>query len=313
MRWATLLLALPLVGFVPYDHEGAALLPMDDAVVQGRALFNTEVSAFASGVVVQARVPLAGGGHGYLTLDVALGPIGQEAAAEWTYYEKRTASTIDFEAQVVIGQVVIADRFEQGPETSLRLVVDATFEDGANQRVIEGGVLVTAPSPEVLRSHGNLPDGLVVSDGGSATVVVGPGYAYDRGDLDCYGATEEVVIVEDDEPYYEEEIYYDDEVVYDDVVDEDMDCSGSTDESSDYDYDDTSTSDCEGDSEVDTSSSSSDFDCVGDASAATGTLRAIRAPLPIKRSELVARRIVRLSPMLLLLLGLLIARERTAG
>lgn len=340
LAFSAVLATAPARAFVPYAHEGVCAIPIDGALVQARALFNSEVSSHGQGVTVQVRFPLPGGGDGYLTMDMGLAPIGQKASVTWTYYEKISASIVSFEAQTVDGTVTVLDRFETDAETSLHLEFSVTFTEGEVVRTIDRGFAVTAPSPAVLRTSGELPDGVVVVDDGSATNFVGVGASYDRGSIDCYGhPDDEVIIVEDDD--YEYEDYYEGEETFVAGDEEsEVSCDGSTDTDDDY-YDDESDYDsgdddsapvCDGSTDSDTgddsydSDSSSDdssgFDCTGDTEAALGIralprvsgpryLRAaLRGSTKGSISQRLAGRIVALSPMLIALVILLGLRGR---
>ena len=113
-------------------------------------------------------------------------------------------NTVSFDASKVVAQVVIADRYVTDNETSLRLVIDATFTDGDKTRVIQHGVIVTAPAPEALRQSGALPPGVVVVDDGSGSVVVDSYYPH--GHMTCIGPPDEVVVYDEDEEYIEEDL-----------------------------------------------------------------------------------------------------------
>jgi hypothetical protein len=331
-------LALLSAGFLPYDHDGYAVLPFTDGVVQGRAVFSSFVANKDGHVVVRMASQLPWGGEGFLAVEIRLGSPGDVVPSSWTYYEKLTANLVAFEAREVDGEVIVADRFETLDETSLRLVLSATFVDGDQTRTLSSGTVVTAPAPEILRSHGQLPPGMVVVDDGSGTFIVGPSYYYDRGALHCTGLADEVVIYEDDEEVYYDAEIYDDEIVYEDEIivydddensqtdyggdDNETSCNGATDD--DY-YSEESTSstynddfaDCDGSTNDSSSTSSSesdnvDMDCVGDAEAAPRIGRQTVAPQRVGGSYRLARRIVRLSPMLFLVLFLLVIRERSS-
>ncbi len=285
---------------VPYAHEGVAAIPIDGALVQARAHFNSGVSEQPAGVTVYVRFPLPGGGDGYLTMDLSVVGSGSQAPTRWTYYEKLSASVVSFDAESTEGTVTILDRFETGQETSLHIEFTVTFTEGQVTRRIERGFAVTAPSPAVLRSSGELPEGVVVVDDGSASTFVGAGASYHRGYVDCYGHPDDtVVIIEDDDDYYDDSYYegQEDFVVADE--DSDVSCDGSTDTDDDYYYEDSDEYDsgdsdsepmCSDDDSDDTdepgddsgsdddwydssdessSDDSSGFDCVGDAEAST--------------------------------------------
>ena len=243
MNIARLLLLLPLLGFVPYDHEGFAVLPIDGEPAQGRALFSSEVSTHDVGVLVRATLTLADGAQAYVVIDMALGAVGQEVPAKWTYYEKIDAEHVRFEATHIDGHVVIADRYEWQDETSLRLDIDATLIGNGEKRTIINGSVVTAPSPAVLRHQGAVPTGVVVVDDGSGARVARRGYP--RGDLSCAGEAETTVVLSHDDGYYDQYGYYDeweyvddgstDEVPYPDDGATDLPDDGVTDDAPWYD------------------------------------------------------------------------------
>jgi hypothetical protein len=311
------LLFIGQLGFVPYNHEGYALLPFGDALVPARALFSSSSSAKGPiGVVVRLDFTAPWGGEGYLVMDVTLGPVGAVADATWDYYEKLTADTISFDAESVAGQVIISDRYVTQEETSLRLVIDATFTDGDQTRVIQHGVIVTAPAPEALRQNGALPPGMVIVDDGSGALVVNS--AYPRGHLTCVGPVDEVVVYDEDEEYVD---YVDEEIVivdgegsgddyiletsYDDEYDyaDSPDCSDDS-SSSSYENDyDSADSGCGGDAD------SGNGDCVGDAVASTGPSRYAPTLKLNSGNRRIARQILNLSPLFLTLMILLVWRE----
>ena len=282
--------AMPLCGFVPYAHEGVAVLPLDDGLTEGRAIFNSEVSTHDPGLVVQVRFPLTGGGEGYLTLDIGLVGHGAIAPARWTYYEKLSPTVTSFDADFINGRVVVVDRYEAGLETSVYLEFSAILRDGPQERRIDRGFAVTTPSPGVLRAHGALPEGVVAMDDGAGTSFVMGGHAaYERGTIDCMGhVEEEVLVIEHDPGYYDEEYYYDDDYEYpadgstddeeyvyeDDYSGDDTSCDGSTDDdgADDGSSDDGSDMDCDSSSDSsgdwdNGSSGSSDTDCDSDSSS----------------------------------------------
>ena len=318
-RFTQTIIALALLApasafaYVPFAHEGSMILPMDGHVLEGRAIFSTEVSEFgATGVLIRGVFVLPSGGEGYLTVDLRLSIDGLPAASHFVYYEKLSADLVSFEAHDVDAQVVVIDWFEGEGDTSLHVEIDGVFSDGSNTRTVTAGYAVTAPAPNVLRG-GTLPGGVVVVEDPATPLYAGG--SYDRGHLDCYGHPETVVVVDD----YEDEVV----IVYDDDDEEryDDDYYYDDDYDSSYDNDDDSGPMCDGDSTNDSSTSSSsssssdndsgDFDCEGDAEASSGARRFCNAPTnrAAVRRQRTARRIIAVSPMLLLMLGLLLLRR----
>ena len=318
--------------FVPFEHDGSAAIPLDDEVVSTRALFSSAASQFQAGVLVRIELPLRGGAEGFLTIDMRLAGAGQSTEAHWTYYEKVSAQTISFEATDINGKVVVVDAFEKGAETSLHIEFSATMTDGFITRTIKTGYAITAPAPSILRTDGGLPPGIVVLDNGSGALAAG--YSYERGRLDCYGDPDQVVVIDDyeyDDEIVEEVIIIEEEeiIVIDETddyeasydSDDSLDCGSDT---TDYDDeyttptdDDSGSLDCSGDSSTTTDTSSdsdSGFDCEGDAEALVlRTRRFMPAPTDraLARRMGLSRRILQLSPMLLVMLCLLVMRERS--
>ncbi|HIA00511.1 MAG TPA: hypothetical protein EYN06_00965 [Myxococcales bacterium] len=319
-KLAIAFLLMTQLGFVPYNHEGYALLPIDGVVVPARAIFSSSSSAKGPvGVVVRLDFTAPWGGEGYLVMDVMLGPAGSTTNSTWDYYEKLTTNTVSFDAAKVAAQVVIADRFVTANETSLRLVIDATFTDGDKTRVIQHGVIVTAPAPEALRQSGALPPGVVVVDDGSGSVVVDSYYPH--GHLTCIGPADEVVVYDEDEEYVE---YVDEDLIIIEGVDGDEDyvyeastgngyeyadspgCGDSSSSSESYENDyESSDAGCGGDA------NSGDGKCVGDAVASTRRSRPSAPAIAISGQQRLARQILGMSPLILTLILLLLWRETT--
>ena len=184
-----------------------------------------------------------------------------------------------------------------------------------------------------------MSQGVVVVDNGSGARHTGyADYDYHHGVLDCYGypddttvgpvlsddATvlgdggvileDEVVVIYDDngdgvmdETDYTLDGETDEAYAWPDSTDDDVDCSGDTEDTDDS-YDST----------TDQADSESDWDCVGDAEARVVPSGAafVRAPLWTRAERdrrVLARRIVTTSPMLLLLLGLLVWPRRRSS
>jgi len=308
-------LLITQLAFVPYNHEGYALLPIDGAVVPARAIFSSSSSAKGPvGVVVRLDFTAPWGGEGYLVMDVTLAPPGTTTKSTWDYYEKLSADAVSFDAQKVEAQVVVADRFVTANETSLRLIVDATFTDGDRTRVIQHGVIVTAPAPEALRQSGALPPGYVIVDDGSGSTVVDSYYPH--GHTTCLGPPNEVVVYDEDEEYVE---YIDEEVVivdggddyiYDPTVEDDYqyaDSPGCGDSSSSESYEndyESSDQGCGGDA------NSGDSQCVGDAVASPRIATFSPPSVVTSNYQRIARQLERLSPLILTLMLLLLWRER---
>ena len=329
MRPFLLALAVtPLLGFVPFAHEGMAVMSIDGEHTQGRALFSTDASSRPNGVLLRATFPLKGGAEAYLVIDFDLVKRGKLAPSQWQYYEKVNRDLIGFQATGIVGDVLLVDRFERGGETSLYIELSAELSDGSRTRYLTDSWAVTAPSPSVLRESGSYTQGVVVVDNGSGARHTGySDYDYHHGVLDCYGypddttvgpilsddvdtviTNDEVVVIYDDngdevidETDYTSDGETDDAYAWPDTTDDDVDCSADTEDS----YDST----------TDDSDSDSDWDCVGDAEArvAPAGVAFVRAPLWTRAERdrrILARRIVTASPMLLLLLGLLLWPRR---
>jgi len=287
-------------------------------MVHSRVLFSTQAASSTNKVMVRSEFPLPWGGDAFLAVEVALGKSGNVVPAQWIYYEKTSATDVVFDAKQVDGTVLVLDRFETLTETSLQLSISATFVDGDQQRVLKKATFVTAPSPQILRTEGQLPAGMVVADNGTATYVVGPAYHYDRGLMNCTGVADETPVVYDNdysngsEIVYDEEIvvYEDETIVYDDYPlepEEDTGC-GASEEYEEYEeYDEYETTD---DTDDSYDGSSDDFDCVGDAEASSKSGSKKSGPVLVNSTHRIARRVVRMSPMLLLIVLLLVARER---
>jgi len=317
---ATAIAVLPLCGFVPYEHEGVMVLPLGGDTVEARALFSSSAAGDDAHVLIRADFPLPDRGEGYLTIRMALAPAGHATEATFDYYEKVDAATVTFDAEVSSGTIVVRDRFQSAEENSIYVEFDARFTQGINAREFVGGYALTAPSPAVLRGNGSLPPGVVAAVGVSAAG------AYHRGTMDCFGDTEDTTVVGGYD-YYVEEVIEDEEIIVviddDGSTDYDDSTSGSTDydydwDDSDYDYtDDESGFDCGGGDDTDTTSDSTSddddgFECSGDAEAAPTTFRSWRrAPIRGRSgaAAATARRVLQLSPMLLLVAFLLLLRR----
>ncbi|MBT9557472.1 MAG: hypothetical protein IV100_15635 [Myxococcales bacterium] len=333
----------------PYAHDGTAALPIDGKVVRARALFDSTAADRNGAVLVWMDLVLPSGGEGFLTIELTLAPVGDEAPATFDYYEKTGPGTVSFSPSSASGRVVIGDRFEYGDETSLYIEFDATFSDGKVTRRIDDAWAVTAPSPAILRSQGRLPSGAIVIDDGSGAFT-GRGYA--RGTVDCYGYPEETYYVE---TYHDDYVVEDDpdDGITDDFIfiepDDGVDSGGGddagglddgldgvTDDYGDYSApsggvntvddgpacgseDTTSSSSndeggfpsCSDDSDSSSSSDSSgNSGCSGDAEASTGSSRSVRFAFREHRlPPLWARRVLALSPLLIALAVLLGVRE----
>ncbi len=319
------LFAVDASAYIPFAHEGWGVVEVGGERADTRVVFSSALSATNSsaGILVRATVFLPNGHEGFLTIDMTLAGIGNEAKASWHYYEQVAKNVVSFEAVGIDGKVVVIDRFEAGGETSLELEISATLSDASGTKEIAPSRLVTTPAPWVLRGE-QLPEGVVVMDDGSDAIHFGAGYGvvHEPG-IDCTGSTHDEVVIEDDDDDWWDyddsddsdtlEIieYEDDDDSWWEGDDEDdgwfsadddtgIDCSGPDDSSSSISYDE---------------SSDSGLDCDPDtveASAFGARPRFSRAPTDRGRWAMhaMSRRILNLAPMLLLLLGLLVARER---
>ena len=314
---------------------------MDGKLAIGGAVFSSETSSHQRGVLIRFVIVLPNGGEGYLTADLRLDGPG----AVWTYYEKVSVGSVSFDPTQITGTIVILDRYETQSQASLKVGFRVHATSGSTVRTLADGVLVTAPSPTILRSSGHLPAGVVVVDDGSGTYL--PSTAYERGEIGCTGSEGGVVVLSDDAPYGDELVYDDPgtppvytsdppDYEYDPTVDDsppdDPGCSSKTKDDSSDGGSDSSRSSSSGcgsrsddsdskDSDTDSSSDESTTDdsksngCFGSAHAASRLpigqqVCAVTGWYGPRRPPLLARRLVRLSPLLLLLLGIWLGRER---